>query len=423
MLDIDKREIQREFVKQKNKHMLYRIIGALVYFAVVIGTEVAYRETLFEKSLTVEADIQKNFSNGVLNFFELLSNIGTAKITLTVFGIVFVFLPLNFSYSLMCAIIYSSFFTNFFKIIYRSPRPIWKSDDIKISCNNGFGNPSGHSFTSMCVYLSLAHLLTNFNYFYKKTIGVVLRVVIFIVLIVTIGLVLFSRIVLGAHSINQVIYGGMLGFGTYFVLFFIIGLHNHTPKEFYDYMSNKTTLIISSAINAVLFFSALFVYLFSKEVDEALIKEYDGRLTNKGCKEKKEYQRYQHDGFYQTLSIFGIEGANIAIWLLFYIIEKQYNGSSEHVVVFNKNSDVKNFFCRLGLVIVSALGILLYFVIPGSWSIAVVLIFKSALGFFLGLFGLHLLGIYLCVRLKVANPDIYINPLHVGGTTNIITNA
>ena len=55
-------------------------------------------------------------------------------------------------------------------------------------------------------------------------------------------------------------------------------------------MSNKTTLIISSAINAVLFFSALFVYLFSKEVDEALIKEYDGRLTNKGCKEKKEYQ-------------------------------------------------------------------------------------------------------------------------------------
>ena len=405
MLDIDKREIQREFVKQKNKHMLYRIIGALVYFAVVIGTEVAYRETLFEKSLTVEADIQKSFSNGVLNFFELLSNIGTAKITLTVFGIVFVFLPLNYSYSLMCAIIYSSFFTNFFKIIYRSPRPIWKSDDIKISCNNGFGNPSGHSFTSMCVYLSLAHLLTNFNYFYKKTIGVVLRVVIFIVLIVTIGLVLFSRIVLGAHSINQVIYGGMLGLGTYFVLFFIIGLHNHTPKEFYDYMSNKTTLIISSAINAVLFFSALFVYLFSKEVDEALIKEYDGRLTNKGCKEKKEYQRYQHDGFYQTLSIFGIEGANIAIWLLFYIIEKQYNASSEHVVVFNKNSDVKNFFCRLGLVIVSALGILLYFVIPGSWSIAVVLIFKSALGFFLGLFGLHLLVIYLFVLLKVANPE------------------
>ena len=231
MLDIDKREIQREFVKQKNKHMLYRIIGALVYFAVVIGTEVAYRETLFEKSLTVEADIQKNFSNGVLNFFELLSNIGTAKITLTVFGIVFVFLPLNYSYSLMCAIIYSSFFTNFFKIIYRSPRPIWKSDDIKISCNNGFGNPSGHSFTSMCVYLSLAHLLTNFNYFYKKTIGVVLRVVIFIVLIVTIGLVLFSRIVLGAHSINQVIYGGMLGFGTYFVLFFIILGKNYIFKK------------------------------------------------------------------------------------------------------------------------------------------------------------------------------------------------
>lgn len=422
MLEIDKREMQREFINKKKKHTIIRIIAVVIYLSVVIGTEVTYREKLFDKSLTVEADIQKNFSQGVLNFFELYSNIGTAKITLTVFGIVFVFLPLNYSYSLMCAIIYSSFFTNFFKIIYKSPRPIWKSEEIKISCNNGYGNPSGHSFTSMCVYLSLAHLVTNYNYFYKKTVGVVLRFVIFIVLLIIIGLVLFSRIVLGAHSINQVIYGGLLGFGAYFVLFFVVGLHNQTPKEFYEYMSNKTTQIVSSVINGILFFCALFVYIFSKE-DQDILDEFDARLKDKQCDKKELYQKYKHDGFYQTLSIFGLMGANIGIWVLFYLIKKQYQGVGEHVVVFNKNSDVKNFFYRLGLIIVSALGILLYFAIPGELNIVVVLIFKSALGFFLGLLGLHLLGIYLCVHLKVANPDIYINPLQIGGTTNIMTNA
>ena len=127
-----------------------------------------------------------------------------------------------------------------------------------------------------------------------------------------------------------------------------------------------------------------------------------------------------NDGFYQTLSIFGLIGANIGIWVLFDLIGKKYQGSGEHVVVFNKDSNVNNFFYRLGLILISGVGIVLFFAIPGSWNLVVVLIFKGALGFFLGLFGLHFLGIYLCVRLNVANPNIYLSSPIIEGTTKLM---
>ena len=420
MLDVDKGESQKELNTKKNKYTLFRLLGVIAYLAIVIGTEGYYREKLFDKSLTVEANIQNSFPSGVLKFFEIYSNIGTAKVTLTIFGILFVFLPLNYSYCFICAIIYSSFFTNFLKIIYKSPRPIWKKREIGISCVFGYGNPSGHSFSSMCVYLSLAHLVTNFNYFYKKTKGIVLRIIIFIVLLIIIALVLFSRIVLGAHSINQVIYGGLLGFGAYFILFFVIELQNLTPKEFYEYMSNTKNKIISILFHVILFLCALFVYIFSNDIDESLKKDIEKELDIKGCKKKDEYKLYMNDGFYQTLSIFGLMGANIGIWILFNLIGNEYKGSGEHVVVFNKNYDVKKFFYRLGLILLSGVGIVLFFAIPGELNIVIVLIFKGALGFFLGLFGIHFLGIYLCVRLNVANPAIYLSTPEIEGATKLM---
>ena len=121
----------------------------------MIGTEVAYRNSLFDKSVTVEEDITRSFSSSSIKFFEIISELGTAKVTMCCFGLIFVFLPLNYSYVIISAIIYSSFFTNFMKTIYQSPRPIWKSDLLRNSCNNGFGKPSGHSFTSSLLYLSM----------------------------------------------------------------------------------------------------------------------------------------------------------------------------------------------------------------------------------------------------------------------------
>ena len=73
MLDVDKGESQKESIKTKNKYTLFRLIGVIAYLAIVIGTEGYYREKLFDKSLTVEANIQESFSSGVLKFYEIFS--------------------------------------------------------------------------------------------------------------------------------------------------------------------------------------------------------------------------------------------------------------------------------------------------------------------------------------------------------------
>lgn len=403
MLEIEKNQIQQNYIIVQKKYRLIKIIIAFIYFSIVIGTEVAYRNSLFKKSVTIEEDITRNFSSSSIKFFEIISEIGTAKVTLCCFGLIFIFLPLNSSFIIISAIIYSSFFTNFMKIIYQSPRPIWKSDFLTNSCNNGFGNPSGHSFTSSVLYLSMAHILTNFQFFYKTKARIACRVLIFVFFIIIICLVLFSRVVLGAHSINQVIYGGLLGSGTYFVLLFIFGFHKYTANDFYTYASSIKNLFISLAIHLLLFVADLLVYLLSPDIN---VTEYEEALKRKNCSIKKQYETYIHDGFYQSLSIFGLIGTHLGMYLLFNIMDKKYSGISEHIINFNQNSTVSHFFCRLGIILLSGIGIVLYFVIPGTWNIAIIFIFKGALGFFLGLFGLYFIGIYLCIYLNIANQNI-----------------
>ena len=130
-------------------------------------------------------------------------------------------------------------------------------------------------------------------------------------------------------------------------------------------MTNTKNRIISILVHVILFLCVLFVYIFSNDIDDSVKEDIEKELVKKDCK-KDLYQKFMNDGFYQTLSIFGIIGANIGIWVLFDLIGKKYQGSGEHVVVFNKDSNVNNFFYRLGLILISGVGIVLFFAIPGS---------------------------------------------------------
>jgi len=75
-------------------------------------------------------------------------------------------------------------------------------------CSEEFGNPSGHSQTALCLSLApcldvLANQMKN-SAQWKKSL-LIASVVIYSL---SIG---YSRLFLGAHSINQVIYGYSLG--------------------------------------------------------------------------------------------------------------------------------------------------------------------------------------------------------------------
>lgn len=95
---------------------------------------------------------------------------------------------------------------NIMKLSYADPRPYWVGQDVMaFKCSSSFGNPSGHSETSMAMAMTLwlDYAQTNANKFQK---GALLVLAVFFSF--SIG---YSRFILGVHSLDQIIYGLLLG--------------------------------------------------------------------------------------------------------------------------------------------------------------------------------------------------------------------
>ncbi len=92
---------------------------------------------------------------------------------------------------------------NITKLSYADPRPYWASQDVTaFKCSTQFGNPSGHSETSIGMALTV---WLDFDAS-KQFKGITL--VLTLLFAVTIG---YSRFFLGVHSMDQIVYGLLIG--------------------------------------------------------------------------------------------------------------------------------------------------------------------------------------------------------------------
>lgn len=378
-----------------------KIISITIYFIFIISIEFLYRDYLFQKSLILQESIHINPKNIlILKISKIISILG-AEISAGFFLLlIFLFMPLNYSILFLQCIIYSAYFTNTMKMIYQSDRPNWINQYLNFSCNYGYGNPSGHAFTSSCMYLCLAHIFTK-NFKIKGLI----RILIFLLCISISFFVSISRVILGAHSINQIIYGGCLGIGIYFVLIHIIGYHNYTSIEFYQHIKKKRIKKIYYIFHIFLLIISILIYLFTENKDHTDINKtiFNGIR----CDIKPYYKRYKNGGLFQALAIMGIIGAQFGVDILFILLKKNNYMINYSIIEWNKNYKIKNVLLRLIISLISSIGIILYFIVPGNMNLVLVFIFKSTLAFFLGASGIFSFGIYLCIKLKITNKDIY----------------
>ena len=268
-----------------------KILIAIIYFALIICLEQVYREDLFDESIDAQEDIRKdhNKNSAFYNFWKFLSYFGVAALTFPIFAIILVFFPLSSSFLTLQALIYSIYFTNFLKIIYRNGRPYWESEILDVVCNSGYGNPSGHSVTSTTYYLTLPHIVTNFDFFRKTITGQILRIVIFILFGCLGVLVMISRIMLGAHSINQVIFGFSIGLGIYFILIYILSYHTYDPNVFINYITSALVVIVYMILHFALLILLIIMY-FALD-DDSYLKNKTSRdiFNGERCKIKKQY--------------------------------------------------------------------------------------------------------------------------------------
>jgi len=378
-----------------------RIILIIIYFIFIIGLEFFYRDYLFEKSIILQENIQRNKNNEpILKISKIISFLGGEVSAVLFMFLIFLFMPLNYSFLILQSIIYSAYFTNLMKMIYQSDRPNWRSKYLTYYCNYEYGNPSGHSFNSINMFLCLAHIFVK--YFKIKN---VLKICIFLLSIFISLLIMLTRFILAAHSINQVLYGALLGFGVYIILIHIIKYHEYSSIQFYQHIKKKKIKKIYYIFHIFLLILSIFIYLFTKNKDHSDINKtiFNGIR----CKIKPEYKKYKNGGLFQSLAIMAILGAQFGFDILFILLKINNYMINYSIIEWNKNNKIKYAFFRLIVISISSIGIFFYYIVPGNIILFFAFLFKSALPIFLGMFGIYSLGIYLCIKLKIANKDIY----------------
>lgn len=104
--------------------------------------------------------------------------------------------------------------TNVMKLAYHNPRPFWVDSDIQaFSCSSFYGAPSGHSTQGMgipiVIWLDIIHC-SGCKLQYK---------IIWFLVAVSYGFsIMWTRLFLGVHSIDQVFYGATLGIWCAYVM-------------------------------------------------------------------------------------------------------------------------------------------------------------------------------------------------------------
>ena len=397
---------RKDNINDKKIYLIILCLIAIIYFAIVISTEFAYRNRLFEKSIEYQEDLREQYDkkSAFYNCWKFFSFFGTNTFCFAIFFVIFIFFPLNSSFLVLQTLNFSNYLTNLLKMIYQNPRPYWRSDILDIVCNSGYGNPSGHSLVSLSFFLVFSHIVTNFDYFRKYKKGNIFRIVIFSFCIILAALVIISRVLLSAHSINQIIYGSLLGIGIYFIEIYIISYHTYPSEEFINHIVRKNVVIIYFIIY-VLLIVLLFIIYFSIGDDKYIEKLiYRNIFNGERCDTKKKFQVLKNDGFTQALAVTSIIGAHLGIILLIYVLKK-LNYKIEYINEFNKSS-IKRWFIRLPILILSGIFLILHFALPKSCPLAVIIIFKFALPFFLTAFCIYFLGIFICVYFNFANESI-----------------
>lgn len=385
-------EFSTEF--KNKKYFYHKLIITLVFLILFIIAEIFFRNPLFNKSVELIEEFQLKTGKKFENFMKTISNFAYA---IFIFIIINYFtLPLSKQYIYIFTCILSFYIDNILKIIYRNPRPFFENKDIRKECDGGFGNPSGHAMLSSCSYLCFLQLMIE-----EFNLNFILKIILFILVILIVILIGISRIFLGVHSINQIIYGYAIGFVCYFIVFHVFYLQRKSAKLFFNEFRMKIKNLIISIILIILI-SFLFIFGYSLNYN----KYYEYSIFD--CELKKE-RKFLNDGIFLGLIIVCLFGFYYGFVLISYFSEK-YKNKEEYFNYFIRNSN-KKFFGKIILIILLIFGSspLILFLLIDEVNLAIAFIFKMIVPTSLCMFLNFGVVVVVYVKIKCANKNIYEN--------------
>ena len=349
-----------------NKRKIAYILCLIMYYIVIFGTEILYREKLYKTSVKYERKIKQS---GFLHYFYFFwSYIFIYGMMVVATIIVMVLYPYNVFICYASIEISLIFIMCFLKSIYSNERPYWDiyNDKLKnndestkpTECDGGFGNPSGHSLMSTS-FLNLWYLFINSLFLkkFQKKWRILIAISSLILVIVCILSVTFSRIHRQIHSFNQIIFGTLIGIGIFFLFCFILEFNEIQSKDFFNIL-NKYKYILIPIFLILFAISVTFGYIFHNKNED----EYTPVLQ-KFCKFRKEQIFGKNTAFHSGL-IFIIIGGYIGILFLIYNINNKYYNNEAMFYNWNVDNKLKTLKIALFSFVLPAIPLVAIFIIP-----------------------------------------------------------
>ena len=373
-----------QVAQPKEKFILHsfetKLLFLIIYFIIVITTEIFYRNALFNL-LPNQHSFQQTIRSypAISTYFEVITLFGSQTLLAPIALFISLLIPIHKLISILLSLFFSVYFDNIMKLIYSNPRPYWEDPSLfNDHCDIGYGNPSGHSFTSAATYLSIWYIITDYSFFKSKRKGKVIRVILLYVFILFILSIMLSRIYLGVHSFNQIIYGFLLGVGTFLLFFWVFEVQKYDGELFFrKYKQHYISIILFF----ILCFVALIVIYLLRDVN---VDEYIKVLEDK-CKEEydnKKYRLFKNDGMYGSLIFCGLFGGYCGYLLLVKLMEKNYLGKEEKFV----NWGAKGFgylVVRFVTMVVFCFPFCIKFVLKFNDNLGLKYVFEYAVPYFL----------------------------------------
>jgi membrane-associated phospholipid phosphatase len=379
-------------MKELNKQIVKCSI-AIGYLILAIVLENIYRASLFSNSLIWIKNLQHS-ADGFDYFFRIITILGQNGGIIPIIFFCFIFLPLNRSFILISVLSMSYYWDNLLKMVYMEARPFWVDSNLFKTCTGGYGNPSGHSLASVAFYLSLWHVLSQYT---TRLWLKLLSCVLFIALILSI---LISRMYLGVHTANQVIYGASLGLFFYFLHMHIFQWQKLNGKEFFEMFSSVRNQITFGLYFLIQLTLALIMFYKARQEDHP---SYASLENN--CKINAN-KKFENEGLSQTFYMFTFIGVFYGCTLLVSMVNPLYQNKEDQIMNWHRNISFANQVLRILTTSLFFLPICLTFITVKN-NFPIYLIINHGLGAFLPTFLIYSFGVYLSIKWKTANPEIY----------------
>ena len=392
-----------------SKELTIKLIVITSFFIVGFGVEFLYRKPLFENSVSIAKSVQNSLGSSA-GFFKYWAYLGVAEFYLAL--VFFICFPISYCFTFFLNITISVHLCNFAKLVYSQGRPFLLDKSVYKTCEAGYGNPSGHSFQFTSNLLAFVQMFIDFFKLNKKY--CIIIYVISGILILSINL---SRIVLGVHSINQVIFGDTLGFTVYFIICQIIQPHKIEEEKLFNVFLNlkfHIFNIIAIIINAISLAIAAVVNNKQESENYEILKNKLIEI----CK-STENAMLSRDAKAKCLYIFAYYGMILGMTFLTYYVKNKYYSNYYELNYYYKNSDANCLVLYIIRLLLTAICYIPSFAIYTSKEINtyVVYILGSAFPMFIFGFMLFSINYILTIEFNLANRQLYSFKIKRGKTS------